>query len=103
MTELTPEQRENCERLARFLGFEHVHEIGIGCRLCHPPDFYRDETASAMLIEKMSNVGLWHNPNGQWTCEPNIDDECEVIESHADRKTAIVNAALKVARQKESA
>lgn len=59
------------------------------------PDFFTDETASAMLLEMMPEPGLSHNnQRNSWFCDPDQDAIRPGSVEHADRKTAIADAFL---------
>ncbi len=59
-------------------------------------DFYRDESASALILEKMPLAKLVNDPkHGGWMCE----SDWRFFHNgalHADRKSAIAEAALRL-------
>ncbi len=68
-----------------------------------PRNFYTDEAANALLLERMTEPHVWKNPDGTWTCEPNNSAgaiDSEIIESGPDKRTAICEAALKLMEAK---
>ena len=110
------ERDENNRLIARWLGWtyesgskdEFPGWYGGPYQYCGPhkinlPDFYTDEAANALLLEKMATIypdeyiHLEHLKYIGWTIL-----SCHGYKgvTHADRKTAIVNAALAlIARQ----
>lgn len=71
-----------------------------------PLDFYTSEEASALAFEAMPEPELWlESDKGKpklWGCVPDMGNHTEVS-FHADRKTAIAEAAYLVAvKAKES-
>ncbi len=59
------------------------------------PNFYQDEAASALILEKMPQGMVWsYFMDGQkrWGCECDLNHTGR--NWHADRKTAIAEAAL---------
>lgn len=69
-----------------------------------PPDFYASEEASAMLLEKMPWPILQLAPDKEsWMCHPGHgSQEMGTWHRDKDRKTAIAEAALKLAAESES-
>jgi hypothetical protein len=60
-----------------------------------PRSWHTDETASAILLERMPEVGLSHNAQrGGWFCDPDQDDSKMISHFNADRKTCIRDAYL---------
>lgn len=121
---MTDTERENCRRLAKWLGwrierrsFKHTPDLlwvliqpdgDRATEYCYRsedeawdeiPNFYRSEEASAMLVEKMAMAceGLfslrWSDSQQEWQVALRLAE----IESHPDRKHAIVLAALALA------
>jgi hypothetical protein len=68
-----------------------------------PPDFFTDELANAMLLDKMLAPQLWLEPPPAkaprlWGCRPDFGqpNDSEYVMAYAkDRKEAIAKAALK--------
>ena len=93
------ERDENNRKLAFWVGPPGYKDI----LSLEPLDFYNDEAANALLLEKMAtiypdeDIHLEHLKYIGWTIL-----SCHGYKgvTHADRKTAIVNAALAlIARQ----
>jgi hypothetical protein len=61
-----------------------------------PPDFYSEETANAMVLEKMPCPTLMRTTD-RWICDANAADHlADTCRSDLDRKTAICEAAVKL-------
>ena len=54
-------------------------------------NWHTDESASAMLLERMPEPHLWRNPDGSWYCEATRFGE-SASECIPNRKTAIRDA-----------
>lgn len=64
------------------------------------PDFYHDEAASALLLEKMRSHAIWiEGYETGWIVHVNPHDPFRFEASDRDRKTAIAEAALKLIEQ----
>lgn len=57
----------------------------------YPADFYADEAASALCLEKMPWPAVQWIGGGQWACFPDHSEHVCVF-THPDRKNAIAEA-----------
>lgn len=113
------EKDENNKKLAYWLGWRgFIQSAGVqfkvGCWLGIPPspkhgpyvlipDFFADESASALILEKMSavNAYVWLEWDinewcVSWLPTTNEDQEPPTEYNNRDRKTAIAEAALRL-------
>jgi hypothetical protein len=101
-------REQKCRVIAEWLGWHNIHlahsnGIVVGIPPEPPsidmfkriPDFYTDEAASAMVLEKMVLVSLFNQINVGWRV---ILADGTVIDNR-DRKTAIADAAYAYAMQ----
>ena len=65
---------------------------------CKPRDFYLSEEANALVLEKLPAVELYHHAQdghaGAWRCRADWGQDESTYSN--DRKTAVVEAALKL-------
>lgn len=98
------EKRENiCRRIAEWLGWKHFkQESALECLMWvgvrpgervreYVPDYYTNEAANAMILESLPMPLIMRMPDG-WNCQAHTDTE---LIKDSDRKTAIVEAAIK--------
>ena len=87
---------EKNRKIAEWLGFtqwsRHTGQKPV-------PDFYTDEEASALVLEKMPRGTISRQDNGQWECSVNAFLHGPYIRNQEDRKTAICEAALKLIKE----
>lgn len=73
--------------------------IGSADHEWEPSDFFTDESASALILEKMPCPKVMRVHESLWSCSPNwplIGTPEGIIAGHEDRKTCIAEAALKL-------
>ncbi len=88
------DEPSGCEGVAEDCAHLHVNECGIDL-----PNFYRDEAASAMLLEAMPHAYLVKLGN-EWECAANDWHNADSYIFRADRKTCIADAYLAYIQEK---
>jgi hypothetical protein len=94
-------REEKCRKVAEWLGY-----VAVDCRIEYHgprcwrfndqhilrlPDFYSDEAANALALEKMPDPMVWRESATLWGAEAN--EGLAVFDP--DRKTAIVEACIR--------
>lgn len=94
-------------KIAEWLGWKyqctcsaHVTEHRCTCGARPLPDFYADEAANALVLEKMPSAALMFYPGLKvWSCRYDALGVGYLSDvEHDDRKTAICEAALLLMR-----
>lgn len=97
------EEMQAYESDAWIATFRLSQETGMHVPSWQPRDFFTDESANALVLEKMPAAELYKHPpdheasEAGWRCRPDWGLDFAVY--HTDRKTAIALAALMLIEQ----